>query len=62
MTLLFAFYLDNAGHLVPYGSSAHKYLVEKDIKTCSTQNSDLWEGLACTGEIADNGWKVPKKK
>ena len=55
---VFRFYIDDSGVLIPYGSSAHKYLDENFNKTCSTTSSNYDDGLACTGKIADNNWKA----
>ena len=55
---VFMFVLDNSGTLVPYGSNTYKYLYPSFKTACDADGSTLAAGLACTGAIADNSWKV----
>lgn len=56
---VFRFELDNSGALIPYGSAAHKYIDSSITSTCSyAASSAIASAFACTGKIADNGWKA----
>lgn len=63
----FLFYLDNSGKLLPWGKSKLYYSrLEKELgesissysPDCDVKSEDAWKGYACTGTIADNGWKA----
>ena len=56
---VFYFLQDSSGVLVPYGSNAHKSLLPEFTYNCSLSSSDFRENLACTGAVADNGYKAP---
>ena len=66
---VFLFHIDKTGVLVPFGSNASKYLGVKGLynaenATCSIGSSTsdgitlITSNFACTGKIADNGWKA----
>jgi hypothetical protein len=57
---VFAFNIDNTGIMVPYASTAYSYATDGDAKpeNCKMSDSNVFSGLACTGKIADNGWKA----
>lgn len=55
---VFQFMLDNSGTLIPFGSAAHKYIESTSYTTCNMTGTELKNGLACTGSVADNGWKA----
>ena len=54
---VFAFYVDDSGILIPFGSNAEKY-VNKTKASCSSTSSDYTAGFGCTGRVADNAWKA----
>ena len=56
---VFAFLIDNTGVLVPYGSNAHKAMGKNIAESCNPSSNSLAPLLACTGAVADNGWKAP---
>lgn len=56
---VFCFMVDSTGMLIPYGSNAHKFLAPKFDSTCNNSSDDPLELLACTGAVADNGYKAP---
>ena len=67
----FGFLLDGSGSLIPYGSAAFKYylanagsgvlsnalLMNVEPNACK-RGSLIADNLACTGVIADKGWKA----
>ena len=56
---VFLFDVAGSGTLIPYGSNMFKALYSGNFnRTCSMSSSNLYVGLACTGKIADNGWKA----
>lgn len=59
---VFVFYIDNNGSIIPYGSSVHREIEAVDdypLETCDRNSTSLLKLYACTGAVADNGWKAP---
>ena len=56
---VFAFKINNAGYLIPYGSNAHKAIAPSMANISCNHNGDLKAQLACTGAVADNAYKAP---
>lgn len=57
---VFCFLADSSGVLVPFGSNAHKNLLpDFNFSQCSLSANNYEASLACTGAIADNGYKSP---
>lgn len=56
---VFAFKINNAGYLIPYGSNAHKALRPSMANISCNHNGNLEAQLACTGAVADNAYKAP---
>ncbi len=57
-TETFMFIVDDSGKLIPWGSKTHRRLSDGEITACSLTSSNAMAGFACTGRIADNGWRV----
>lgn len=60
----FLFIIDDSGAVVPYGSNIYKEMMKAGSKTdntaCNLKSTELKALAACTGQIADNGWKPLK--
>lgn len=63
----FLFYLDSSGKLLPWGKSKLYYNrlkaalggpIDYYPSDCDVNSQNPWNGYACTGKIADNGWKA----
>ena len=54
----FMFIVDDSGKLIPWGSKTHRRLSDGEITACSLTSSNAMAGFACTGRIADNGWRM----
>ena len=57
---VFAFLVDDSGSLIPYGGNVHTSLngeTAGEYGTCSVGAADD-NAMACTGAVADNGWKA----
>lgn len=56
---VFMFDVADSGKLIPYGSNMFKALYNGTfVNQCSLTTKKGYDGLACTGKIADNGWKA----